>query len=121
MVAATFIVHKYKKPQSGKRNPQRACPCVAEVTHRTLTLNPFSLFDITRFSGARGGGGARGGAGVAPSPSLMPHGCLGGAPRPGVTGGFLYKMGVVSYTIRILMYLACILHVSCMYFDVSRS
>jgi hypothetical protein len=33
----------------------------------------------------------------------------------GVTGGFLYKLGVVSYTIRILhvscMYLACILHV----------
>jgi hypothetical protein len=38
-----------------------------------------------------------------------------------VTGGFLYKLGVVSYTIRILMYPACILHVSCMYFDVSRS
>jgi len=37
----------------------------------------------------------------------------------GVTGGFLYKLGVVSYTIRILMYPACILHVSCMYFDVS--
>ncbi len=36
-----------------------------------------------------------------------------------VTGGFLYKLGVVSYTIRILMYPACILHVSCMYFDVS--
>jgi hypothetical protein len=32
-----------------------------------------------------------------------------------VTGGFLYKLGVVSYTIRILMYPACILHVSCMY------
>ena len=30
-------------------------------------------------------------------------------------GGFLYKLGVVSYTIRILMYPACILHVSCMY------
>ena len=36
-----------------------------------------------------------------------------------VTGGFLYKLGVVSYTIRILMYPACILNVSCMYFDVS--
>jgi len=32
-----------------------------------------------------------------------------------VTGGFLYKLGGVSYTIRILMYPACILHVSCMY------
>ena len=42
-------------------------------------------------------------------------------PPRGVTGGFLYKLGVVSYTIRILMYPACILHVSCMYFDVSRS
>jgi hypothetical protein len=39
----------------------------------------------------------------------------------GVTGGFLYKLGGVSYTIRILMYPACILHVSGMYFDVSRS
>jgi hypothetical protein len=29
-----------------------------------------------------------------------------------VRGGFLYKLGVVSYTIRILMYPACILHVS---------
>jgi hypothetical protein len=33
----------------------------------------------------------------------------------GVRGGFLYKLGGVSYTIRILMYPACILHVSCMY------
>ena len=35
-----------------------------------------------------------------------------------VRGGFLfilYKLGGVSYTIRILMYPACILHVSCMY------
>ena len=32
-----------------------------------------------------------------------------------VTGGFLYKLGGGSYTIRILMYPACILHVSCMY------
>ena len=32
--------------------------------------------------------------------------------QPGVRGGFLYKLGVVSYTIRILMYPACILHVS---------
>ena len=30
----------------------------------------------------------------------------------GVRGGFLYKLGVVSYTIRILVYPACILHVS---------
>ena len=30
----------------------------------------------------------------------------------GVRGGFLYKWGVVSYTIRILVYPACILHVS---------
>jgi len=44
-----------------------------------------------------------------------------GSQGGGVTGGFLYKLGVVSYTIRILMYPACILHVSCMYFDVSRS
>ena len=29
-----------------------------------------------------------------------------------VRGGFLYKLGVVSYTIRILVYPACILHVS---------
>jgi hypothetical protein len=36
-----------------------------------------------------------------------------------VTGGFLYKLGGVSYTIRILMYPTCILNVSCMYFDVS--
>ncbi len=36
-------------------------------------------------------------------------------------GGFLYKLGGFSYTIRILMYPACILHVSCMYSDVSRS
>ena len=28
-----------------------------------------------------------------------------------VRGGFLYKLGGVSYTIRILMYPACILHV----------
>jgi len=33
----------------------------------------------------------------------------------GVRGGFLYKLGGGSYTIRILMYPACILHVSCMY------
>ena len=33
-------------------------------------------------------------------------------PEAGVRGGFLYKLGGVSYTIRILMYLACILHVS---------
>jgi len=43
-----------------------------------------------------------------------------------VRGGFLYKLGVVSYTIRILMYPACILHVSWrihvsrMYPDVSQ-
>ena len=42
-------------------------------------------------------------------------------PVEAVTGGFLYKLGGGSYTIRILMYPACILHVSCMYFDVSRS
>ena len=36
-------------------------------------------------------------------------------------GGFPIQIGGGSYTIRILMYLACILHVSCMYFDVSRS
>ena len=35
-----------------------------------------------------------------------------GSGRPRVRGGFLYKLGVVSYTIRILMYPACILHVS---------
>ena len=33
-------------------------------------------------------------------------------PRARVRGGFLYKLGVVSYTIRILVYPACILHVS---------
>jgi hypothetical protein len=66
-VAATFIVHN-RNPVSAIRN-DRACPCVAEaepVTHRTLTLNPFiafSLFDITRFSGARGGGRGRGAGG----------------------------------------------------------
>jgi len=36
---------------------------------------------------------------------------------PGQGGGFLYKLGVVSYTIRILhvscMYLACILKDTC--------
>jgi hypothetical protein len=32
--------------------------------------------------------------------------------QQGVRGGFLYELGVVSYTIRILMYPACILHVS---------
>jgi hypothetical protein len=37
----------------------------------------------------------------------------GGGSR--VRGGFLYKLGGVSYTIRILMYPTCILHVSCMY------
>ena len=40
-----------------------------------------------------------------------------GTGRGGLTGGFLYDLGVVSYTIRI----PCILNVSCMYFDVSRS
>ena len=34
------------------------------------------------------------------------------APIARVRGGFLYKLGVVSYTIRILVYPACILHVS---------
>jgi hypothetical protein len=40
---------------------------------------------------------------------------LAPAHPPWVTGGFLYKLGGGSYTIRILMYPACILHVSCMY------
>jgi hypothetical protein len=58
----------------------------------------------------RVGGRRRVGPPVLPSPSPTR-----------VTGGFLYKLGGVSYTIRILMYPACILHVSCMYFDVPRS
>ena len=33
---------------------------LVQVTQRTITLNHFSLFDITRFSGARGGGGGGG-------------------------------------------------------------
>ncbi len=44
--------------------------------------------------------------------------CVGTTSRaPRVRGGFLYKVGGVSYTIRILMYPACILHVSCMYLE----
>ena len=41
--------------------------------------------------------------------------CVVGTGFGWVTGGFLYKLGGGSYTIRILMYPACILHVSCMY------
>ncbi len=37
-----------------------------------------------------------------------------------VTGGFLYKLGGISYTIRILMYPACILYLACIHQDTSR-
>jgi len=60
-----------------------------------------------------------GGRGHVPLPGARAQHCPrqpDGPPECRVRGGFLYKyLGGVSYTIRILMYPACILHVSCMY------
>jgi hypothetical protein len=61
--------------------------------------------------GAKGRGG-RGGKGGGRGRVVAFAGGVAGVAQSGVRGGFLYKLGGGSYTIRILMYPACILHVS---------
>ena len=80
----------------------------ATAPPRTVTATPLARHHCRR-------------SGAAPLPACPPipaHAAIdaalspAAALAPGVRGGFLYKLGVVSYTIRILVYPACILHVS---------